>query len=1087
MSFSRTLSAQNYVSTDIPDTGPIDEAVDDLPDELEPAPLEDLESEGESVSSEPEISNDETEEVAAEVEEETVTPPIEEEFPAEDEIIETPLSLVPDTEIEEETQLFAEDLERVEIEDFSEPPLEVDQDEEEEEFNEDDVVGIGNVAFDDELSPILDEQDADDDLELSAIDAIPLPPPPNTLKPAASRKKKLLRLWAFVKFCLFMLALFLIVGVIGGVGVYFYCLPRYELAQSLDMSKIDDLEVASKIFDRNGKELGRIYVQNRHPVPYESVSENFTNALLAAEDSRFHTHNGVDPKGLLRVLFQAIKTGEVNQGASTITQQLARNAFDMRERSISRKVTEAFLAWRIEKEIADKNKIMELYMNRIYFGDGYYGIASAAEGFFGKKASDLTIAEAATLAGVIRNPYYRGPRKFPAESKNTRDSVIRRMLKLDFIEENQSEAAINQPITTIPKKNQTGRSKYVYDRVRQQVIEQLGYETVSQGGYTIRTTIDIDVQQKAEEKLRSQLDEVEKHPDFKHQTLAQYKELKKEFSDAENGSQPPNPTYLQGSLLMIENKTGAIVALVGGRDFSDSMFDRTSMGRRPSGTAFLPFVYASAFESGKFPGSLVADTPMDQSNLQIGGLTGIVAEWGPEDLDNTYENSITYRRALSKSAIGATVKVGTTAKLDNIVDLAKSVGMSFDGDLQNFNATMVGRNVVSMSELCEAYTIFPNNGDRPEATYLIESITDANGIEIFKPEKRMTNRPAIDKYSAFQVTSCLQDSLKTGSAKKATEEYGLGDYPAAGKTGTEYGFTDNWFVGYTSEVTCAVWAGFDKTEQIYPLAFSADTVLPVWTDVMNAAKASYPPQEFTPPSDAAEVEVCTHSGELATNDCFEIVQNGTAATQVRTTFIEYLRPGTEVKSICSIHARPGSQVLTGAGRLTLTGNNKRPQPIRVSLVGADLGEPIIPMAMTVVGEDPYASVVPVVRAKVALPHPDEETDDPEAIPGEENPDDPEAINRKPLRAVPVQVNSSGLPVVRPILEDDPIEPVANRVRLAPPPPIMLDGIAGEEPVPVEAGPAISRPISEDPSPEEEPEPAIERRAVPRTGSIFKNQ
>ena len=187
MSFSRTLSAQKYVSTDIPDTGPIDEAVDDLPDELEPAPLEDLESEGESVSSEPEISNDETEEVAAEVEEETVTPPIEEEFPAEDEIIETPLSLVPDTEIEEETQLFAEELERVEIEDFSEPPLEVDQDEEEEEeFNEDDVVGIGNVAFDDELSPILDEQDADDDLELSAIDAIPLPPPPNTLKPAAS-------------------------------------------------------------------------------------------------------------------------------------------------------------------------------------------------------------------------------------------------------------------------------------------------------------------------------------------------------------------------------------------------------------------------------------------------------------------------------------------------------------------------------------------------------------------------------------------------------------------------------------------------------------------------------------------------------------------------------------------------------------------------------------------------------------------------------------------------------------------------------------------------------------------------------------
>ncbi|MCL4103592.1 UNVERIFIED_CONTAM: hypothetical protein GTU68_059671 [Idotea baltica] len=846
------------------------------------------------------------------------------------------------------------------------------------------------------------------------------------------------------------------------------------------MGKIDDLEVASKIFDRNGKELGRIYVQNRQPIPFESVSKNFTNALLAAEDSRFYSHNGIDPKGLLRVLFQAIKTGEVNQGASTITQQLARNAFDMRERSISRKVTEAFLARRIEEEIGDKNKIMELYMNRIYFGDGYYGIAAAAEGFFGKKADELTIAEAATLAGVIRNPYYRGPRKFPAESKNTRDGVIRRMLKLDFIEKNQAEAAINQPIATIPKKNQTGRSKYVYDRVRQQVIDQLGYETVSQGGYTIRTTIDIAVQQKAEEKLRAQLDKVESHPEYKHQTLAQYKQLKKEISDAGNGSEAPNPSYLQGSLLMIENKTGAIVALVGGRDFSDSMFDRTSMGRRPAGTAFLPFVYASAFESGKFPGSLIADTPMDQSNLQIGGLTGIVAEWGPEDLDNTYENSVTYRRALSKSAIGATVKVGTTAKLENVVDLAKSVGMTFEGDLQNFNATLVGRNVVSMSELCEAYTIFPNKGDRPEATYLIESITDSNGIEIFKPVKRMANRPVIDEYSAFQVTSCLQDSLKTGSGKKATAEYGLGDYPVAGKSGTEYGFTDNWFVGYTSEVTCAVWAGFDKTQQIYPLAFSSDTVLPVWTEVMNAATETYPPQDFIPPSDAAEVEVCTHSGELATNDCFEIIENGAAATQVRTTFIEYLRPGTEVKSICSIHARPGSQVLTGPNSLTLTGRNKRPEIPRVRLIGADLGDPIIPVAMTVVGEDPYGSVVPVVRARIVIPE-----DGPEDS-GEENPDDPEAI-QKPLRAVPVQVNSSGLPVVRPILEDDPVEPAADRVRLAPPAPIMLDGLGGEEPEAVEAPPSVARPISENPQPEEEPDPTLrEQRAVPRTGSIFKN-
>ncbi len=997
-----------------------------------------------------------------------VDEPIDSIFSASDETEEelTPVEMDSDEEIIE--VVYEEPLDvRNEVEEFEEEAADVepgeflaeeepgpvslgDFAEEIEAFDDDPEPEVLSESYDDDyeedvddLGPILNEaieefEDDDDDGPRTPFTGIEIPLAPDPRVKSDLRRKRLRRLWKFTKFCLFMLVLLLIVSVVAGVGAYFYCMPRYELAQSMKMERIDDLEVASKIYDRKGRELGRIYVQNRQPIPFENVSQNFVHALLAAEDSRFYEHNGVDPKGILRAIFQAVKSGEVSQGASTITQQLARNAFDLREKSISRKVTEAFLARRIEEEIGDKNKIMELYMNRVYFGDGYYGIAAASDGFFGKKAADLTIAEAATLAGVVRNPYYRGPRKFPEASKATRDGVIARMEKLGFIDEGQKKAGQDSPLKTVAKRTQTGRFKYVYERVRQQVIELIGYETVSQGGYTIRTTIDMDVQQAAEEKLKAQLEEVESRQNYAHQTLDDYKKMKVEFEKtAGEGSQPPAPVYLQGSLLMIENKTGAIISLVGGRDFSDSMFDRTYSGRRPLGTAFLPFVYAAAFESGRFPGSLVDDAPMDNRFVQIGGLTGIVAEWGPEQLESTYENSITYRRALSKSAIAAAVRVGMKAERQNVIGLAKSAGLTFDGDLQRFNATFLGRNTVSMTEVVKAYSIFPNNGNRPESTYLIENITDSTGVNIFTPEKGLTNRPTIDQYTAFQISSCLQDSLKSGSGKKASTEYGLGDYPVAGKTGTEYGFTDNWFVGYTSEVTCAVWAGFDQTQEIYPLAFSADTVLPVWTEVMNKATEHYPPQPFTIPTEAAQVEVCTHSGELATNDCIEILENG---TQIRTTFMEYLRPGTEVKSICSIHGRPGSQVLSGAQSLTM-GNQNKKKPIRVSLAGAQDAEPVIPVAMTVVGLDPYNSVAPKLRAKIVIPKKRTDEDG-----GDDNSDD-ENAESGPLRAIPlnsgpvakpVEVGANGLPVVRPVLEEDPVKPFEGRVRLDPPAPIVIE-------------------------------------------------
>ena len=841
---------------------------------------------------------------------------------------------------------------------------------------------------------------------------IELPP---LVDPSIKRAKRRRRTIFWLKFFGVIFALFLIVAIIGAGAAYFYCKPRYDLAYSFDLSELEEVEVASRIFDVHGEELGRIFVQNRRPIQLEEVSDNFVNALLAAEDSRFYEHDGVDFIGITRAVISGIQTKQMNQGASTITQQLARLTFQLKDRTVSRKVTEIFLAMRIEKAIGSKQKILEFYLNRIYFGSGYYGIASASEGYFGKDASRLTAMEGATLAATIPNPYHRSPRNFPETSLRWRNHVLGRMEAESYIDSDTLRRLKEMPVRTIAKTNITGKSAFVYEKVRQTVIDLLGYETVSKGGFEIYTTIDGEVQDVAENALQEQLAMIEQHPDFDHPTLNEYKAKKAAFEESALPDQKfPAPRYLQGALLMIDNSTGSVIAQVGGRDFSDSMFDRISQGRRPTGTAFKPFVYAAAFEAGLFPGTLVDDTPMDTRQVMVGGTTGILGEWGPENFDNVYENVITARRALAKSKNAATVRLGQKVGTAAVVDLAEKAGMSFEGDLQKFNATFLGRNPASPEELCLAYTIFPNGGRQPDQTHIIMNIKDPLGNVIYAPHVATAKRQAIDRYTAFQISSILEDSFKYGTAQKAREKFDLGSYPVAGKTGTEYDFTDNWFVGYTSEVTCVVWAGFDSTKTIFPGAFSSETVLPVWTKVMNAAAEKFEPRAFIPPPDSEQVEICIQSGELASDDCYEVVaKGGGISSQVRCTYMEYLRPKTKLENICRIHGKGGRRRMT---------QQPSDGPLRATYVVQENAEPVIPIAPTLIGsEDPYNSETSVIRARIAV------VVDPEA---EDKPaEDPDAV---PL-------DGNGIPVARPVMlpEEDVAIP-EQRVELPRPRAIVID-------------------------------------------------
>lgn len=840
---------------------------------------------------------------------------------------------------------------------------------------------------------------------------IDLPPLGETAARKAKRKRRIIFWLKFTGFCF---VLFLLVAVIGAAGAFFYCKPRYDLAHSFDMSEIGDVEVASRIFDRNGQELGRIFVQNRRPVSLDDVSENFINALLAAEDSRFYEHDGVDYWGILRAVYYAVRSKEWNQGASTITQQLARQTFELKDRTVSRKITEIFLARRIEEEVGSKQKILEFYINKIYFGSGYYGIASASEGYFGKEPSRLSVIEGATLAAAVPNPYHRSPRSFPETSIRWRNHVLTRMNAEGFIDDDTFDRSVKAEIRTIAKSNITGKSAFVYENVRQEVIDLLGYETVSKGGFHIHTTIDGEIQAEAESALKEQLSMIEQHPDFDHPTMAQYKKAKAEFRESAMPDQTfPAPRYLQGAILMIDNQTGEVITQVGGRDFNDSMFDRVSQGSRPTGTAFKPFVYAAAFEKGFFPGTIVEDTPMDTRQIMVGGTTGILGEWGPENFDNVYENRITARVALAKSKNAATVRLGQRVGIEPVVQLAESAGLVFQGNLKNFNATFLGRNPASPESLCLAYTIFPNKGRKPKKTHIIANIKDSSGKLIYAPQVEMQRDQVIDQYTAYQISSVLEDTFEKGTAVKARQKFGLGDFPVAGKTGTEYDFTDNWFVGYTSEVTCVVWAGFDQSETIYSGAFSSDTVLPVWTKVMNVASRKYEPRAFLPPPDSEQVEICLQSGELASNDCYEMIEKGDGiSSQVRCTYNEYLRPGTNLETICHIHGKGGRRI---------TDNPRRSNGgvIVPRFVVEQNAEPVFPVAPTIVGTgDPYNSVAPVLRARVAMVVEE---------PAEEGEEDSEPVD------------GNGIPVARPVLTDTEEEDLpAQRVRLPPPRAIEFD-------------------------------------------------
>src|SRR5947208_1797127 len=672
-------------------------------------------------------------------------------------------------------------------------------------------------------------------------------------------------------------------------------------AGSFDLDKLEQIESTSVILDRKGKIFGQIYVENRETVPYDQLPRDLINAVVAVEDAKFYQHHGYDLLGIIRAALKNLTAGQVRQGASTITQQLARNSFSLKERTYRRKLLEVFLARRIEEQL-DKQKIMELYLNRIYFGGGLYGAEAAARGYFGKSAREMSLAECTTLAGLIKSPNKLSPWADSAASREARNYALDRMRDLDFISRERCAKARAEEIVIGSRQNAQGQT-YAVDYIRQQVIAAVGWDRAMNEGFRIHTTIDVDLQKAAEDSLRANLDRIEKHPDYNHQTYAEYAAAFRKAKAHGTMTNQPAPEYLQGAVIGLDNETGDILVLVGGRDFEHNQYDRALQARRPAGTAMLPFAYAAAFEKGMFPGSLVEDSPLDNRAVMIGGTTGILGEWGPESAENRYEGAMTARQALVKSKNGATVRIGMDAGLDAVLHLCSAAGIR--SPLRSYPATFLGSSEVTLAELALAYTIFPNGGWRPNAPHILERIEEKDGTLVWDGKQQSIRKLVTKPETAYEVHSCLADALQSGTGKAAYTQFGLRKFPTAGKTGTAYDFTDALFAGYDSNFTCAVWAGFDKPQKIYRGAFGREIALPVWVDVMNAAAESYPPREIKQPSTLNQVEICSRSGLLATDKCYDAVKTANGDTvQRRTTYMEIATQAQAPTELCNIHGEP---------------------------------------------------------------------------------------------------------------------------------------------------------------------------------------
>ncbi len=585
-----------------------------------------------------------------------------------------------------------------------------------------------------------------------------------------------------------------------GAFAWFSFDVTHTLPGRKEVRSMGNMAQATVLYDVADRPVFTIFKEQRIEVPLTQMSPNLVNAVLSVEDQRFFQHRGVDVIRIMGAVLVNVQSARLAQGGSTITQQLARQSFLTLERSFTRKIKEAILAALIERTYS-KQEILELYLNKVYFGDGFHGAEAAARGYFAKSAAALTVDEAALIAGIIKSPSNWAPTVNLDKAVARRNIVLATMLENEKIDRATFDQARRAPVhleNGLQRDESFGQ--YFKEQVRRELVDRFGWGRVASGGLRVYTTIDPAMQQAAERALEAGLTTIEKRSRYQHQTRAQF--LAEVGGVVKDGVRPP---YLQGGVVAMDPRSGEVRVMVGGRTFTESRFNRAVQARRQPGSAFKPFVYAAALESGMTPASLLTglDEPVDTPQ---GG-------WTPED-EHLESSAMTVRTALRTSSNRAAVRAFQTVGLEK--EMTAIDRLQF-GDIPRVPSIALGSGEVTLQQMTAAYATFANGGQLPKP-YLVRRVEDREGEVLYEATPTFTQ--AFTPTTSFLMASMLTDVVNAGTGYRARAD-GF-TLPAAGKTGTTNDYVDAWFVGFTPSLVAGVWVGFDQPQTIVSAGYAGD-------------------------------------------------------------------------------------------------------------------------------------------------------------------------------------------------------------------------------------------------------------------------
>ena len=646
------------------------------------------------------------------------------------------------------------------------------------------------------------------------------------------------------------LVVLLTLGIIKTVKVYRSDLPSFEALHNIEPN------LSTKLYDRNGELLKEFYTENRALTPLAEMPQPLIQMLIASEDREFYEHWGINVRRTFIVAVTNMLKWRLEAGASTVTQQLARMLFLSSEKTLNRKVKEALTAVKLERTYS-KDEILEMYLNQHYFSKGAYGVAAAARLFFDKRVSELNINDCAVIIGLLKAPNINSPLNNADKSLQARNRVLYSYYEVGGITEPEYDSLKALPLDIHPPQEQEGIGPYFTETVRQYLIQKYGDTTLYSGGLRVFTTLDAHLQKVAEESLHRRIDSLRaKIGRNISQDNPQYSMLVPDTTDSLGDSIRVFKT-VQGAFLALDNETGDIIAMDGGRSFDRTEFNRATQALRQPGSAFKPFVYTACIENGFKPSDIIDDNPIV---LDIPGAK----QWRPHNFDDKFMGPITIRTALSQSRNLAAIRLLLKIGPQEAIFYAKRFGIN--SPLSPVPSLAIGTSEVRMTEIVPAFSVYPNKGIKVK-TRMILKVVDRYG-QVLEENNAVQREEVLSPQTAFVMTSLMRSVVDEGTGLRAR---GMGfTRPAGGKTGTSDEFCDNWFIGYTPQITAGVWLGFDDKTSLGRNEEGSRNAVPVWTDFMIAAHDSLPLMDFEEPEGIVHLDICQESGELATDRCINV-------------------------------------------------------------------------------------------------------------------------------------------------------------------------------------------------------------------------